>query len=219
MATVQEAADREKRSIDQEEMSEISNASATLWNMSIIAANDMLVRGTYITDHIVDNKRAAEGAICGGLQACAVGSLWLGGEVPMVITLVDDEEYKHLSDAEVRALVDQERFDDLKFMLPNTDTSQRLDLFHERPYMGLAYHALNNAALRFLARKDPEKLAYWLKNLTVPTGGPYDGWAEQLFESDVISVSDLSQTMVDIIEDARYLVDRQTSELIASAPR
>jgi hypothetical protein len=56
-------------------------ALATCDGVIEIAKNEMLVRGNYITG-IVDDKLKQQGAICGGRQACLVGSLYLAHGVP-----------------------------------------------------------------------------------------------------------------------------------------
>src|ERR1044072_1662169 len=53
----------------------------TLNRMREIVLNEMLMHGEYSTA-VVDERRAEEGAVCGGRRACAVGSLWIAYGVP-----------------------------------------------------------------------------------------------------------------------------------------
>jgi hypothetical protein len=52
-----------------------------LEGMKEIVKKEMLVRGEYLTQEIVNPKLANAGAICGGRQYCAIGSLWAGAGI------------------------------------------------------------------------------------------------------------------------------------------
>ncbi len=61
-------------------MSVQDDAIKILDGIEEISRNQMLVRGTYITD-VVDQDLAAAHSICGGRQACMVGSMWIAAGV------------------------------------------------------------------------------------------------------------------------------------------
>jgi len=56
-----------------------ASATEILERMKDVVRNDMLIRGDYVTE-ILDEELAAEGSICGGRKACAIGSLWLAAD-------------------------------------------------------------------------------------------------------------------------------------------
>ncbi len=58
-------------------------ALKALDGMLAITHNEMLRRGCYLSEDVVDHELAAEGALCHGHQACAVGALWLGAGVEL----------------------------------------------------------------------------------------------------------------------------------------
>lgn len=66
-------------------MSVEEQAIGILDRMRKIVKNEQLIKGSYITEEVVDKKLARKGAICGGHQACAVGALWLAGDAPKEI--------------------------------------------------------------------------------------------------------------------------------------
>lgn len=65
-----------------------------LGRMESIVRNEMLTRGVYVTDHIVDPELAEQGAICGGRQACMVGSMWLAAGYLTLpgVTIVEERQ-------------------------------------------------------------------------------------------------------------------------------
>lgn len=93
-----------------------------------IASNEMLIRGTYLTSDVVRPDLAETGALCGGRQACAVGSLFLAARVLR---------------------------EDIGFF---ADMDERVDFMSDRPALAQAYAALNEAAVQHVAEneiKDP----------------------------------------------------------------
>ena len=58
-------------------MSVQDDAIKILDGIEQIARNQMLVRGVYITDEVVRPDLAEAHTICGGRQACMVGSMWI----------------------------------------------------------------------------------------------------------------------------------------------
>lgn len=55
--------------------SEVDLAIATLNGMTAITKNEMLRRGIYVGSDVVSRRLKQNGAICGGHQMCAIGSL------------------------------------------------------------------------------------------------------------------------------------------------
>lgn len=102
-------------------------ALAALDGMRDVVKNEMLTHGTYVSSEIENHVLAAAGAVCGGHKACAVGSLWLGGGVRM----------KSLFGGAV---------------LPGVEEEERRSFLRNRDGLRVAYHALNDAAERFMAR-------------------------------------------------------------------
>lgn len=101
-----------------------------LSNMRQIAKNEMLARGVYLSDEVVNPDLADQGAICGGHQACAVGSMYLaGGQRP-------------------------KRDDTFLWTLEGVDYDERADFLRHRPVLRGAYDALNEAADRYCVRNN-----------------------------------------------------------------
>lgn len=86
------------------ELTQVQNdAIKILDGIEEIARRDMLIRGTYITP-VLNEELAAAGTICGGRQACMLGSMWIAAgftvmekgemELPGVTTDKLPEEYK-----------------------------------------------------------------------------------------------------------------------------
>lgn len=175
-----------------------TDAISTLWNMSIIAEADMMTRGLYVDEKVSEPARS--GAICGGHRACAIGSLFLGAQVPLVHysgrsggdILSNDEVAHHIKNG------------DFSFWssMPNVGVTDRYHEFKKRPYLGLAYRALNNAAMEYVIKHDEEYMIIWLKRSPRPFEGPAEGWAEVLFESKIIPDSDLGKIFVRLCDKA-----------------
>lgn len=87
-----------------------------------IAKNEMLQQGLYISE-VRDEKLAEQGAICGGRNACLVGSLWLGYGIKPVGDALFPE-------------------------LPGTDDDERRKFIRNRPGLRLALDALNEEAIK-----------------------------------------------------------------------
>lgn len=85
-----------------------------------IGNNEMMTRGNYVSHDVVRPDLADKGAICGGRQACAVGSLFLAAGVPFDIA------------ARVSTGFERHRF------------------MADHPDLRAAYDALNAAAYRYI---------------------------------------------------------------------
>lgn len=106
------------------------NAIETLRNMRTIAENEMMVQGIYISDDVDDALRD-EGAICGGHQACAIGSLWLAYGIKPVSG-------------------------DIGVFLPDVSEGARFRILDREPELGIALDALNVEATKFMNEHDVE---------------------------------------------------------------
>lgn len=104
-----------------------NKAVAVCDGMREIARNEMLTRGVYVTDEIVRVDLAEAGAICGGHQACAVGSMLLAAGV-------------------------RRRWRNGDQYLPGADVDARADYLRRHPHIQAAYDALNEAAERYCKR-------------------------------------------------------------------
>lgn len=118
------------------------SALNALAGMEQIVDAEMLIHGEYATDVIVNSKLFESGAICGGRQYCAVGSLWVGGGIKY----------------------------DRRLGLPGVAPYQRDAFLAHRPGLRLAYEALNEAAQGWARRtrrlgefvndtRDPDEVA------------------------------------------------------------
>lgn len=153
-------------------------ALKNLDNMQEIVEGEMLIRGSYISPKIQVPER--EGAICGGRRACALGSLYLAAGIDPVL---DDLGYSDLD---------------------NTAPSERYLEFQERPYLGLAYDAMNKAAEAYAFENWPD----WAEHTTVMWKPPMgNGWMETVFEQAPIKPHlELPKIMSEIIELARQKI-------------
>lgn len=104
--------------------------------MEEVIRNEMLVRGTYLTPTVVDQKLAEAGAVCGGRKACAIGSLYLGYGVKLDLVYEDDHD------------------EGSTYELPGVGQGEREDFMRRRPALKLAYDELNAAADRYIAKAD-----------------------------------------------------------------
>lgn len=196
---------REQRDISGAPEDILNDAVNTLWNMGIIAEADMMQRGTYFDSDIAVPERF--GAVCGGHRACAVGSLFLGARVPMEYH-ADRGSYQTISEKAAAQLVADGMHQRVWASLPNTDSSQRWKEFQKRPYLGVAYRALNNAAMKYLANHCPDVLLRFVGSAQAPFEGPTVGWAEYLFESsEVIPANELGGVFRDLTDQAIVLID------------
>lgn len=99
--------------------------------MEQIIRNEMLVRRVYITEHVVNLDLAESGAICGGHQACMVGSMWIA--------------------AGVRMERDAEGFLDLPGV---TAGHERKEFLAEHPALRLAYETMNELSRQFMEERN-----------------------------------------------------------------
>ncbi len=176
----------------------INAALETLDNVISIAKREMMVQGTYISDGVVDEKLARKGAICGGHQACFVGSLYLGAKIP------------------IKKMLDPQF---------GFEWSSRRDIMKNRPALRMAYEAANDAAFQwaftdnhknergvnpdfYSAENDPD---YCINN-----------WAEDLFEEGFIGEGwDNDRIMHGVIEVCRLAkrnIKKQYKQVLEQSP-
>lgn len=97
--------------------------------MEQIVRNEMLIRGVYITEYVANPALAESGAICGGHQACMVGSMWLAAGIKP--RWFDEDGYRY-------------------FELPGTSVGDmRQNFLEAHPALKLAYDTMNSLSERF----------------------------------------------------------------------
>lgn len=126
----------------------IDGALRALIGLEEIEANQMMKRGFYLTDQVVNPLLAKAGAVCGGHQACYVGSLWLGAGVQYVketrcIGYEADENGDYIVDP---ATGDWTEKTENYWTLPDVGERDRYAAFLVHPGLELAYDASNVAA-------------------------------------------------------------------------
>lgn len=131
-----------------------------------IAANEMLLQGSYVTQRVMNPKLEDEGAVCGGRKACLVGSIFLayGITYRKLLRLTD-----HIP----------------SFFLEDRDW-----FMDERPALKLAYNAFNQAAFEVIEREHQHRIAFQHDydprtnkySISDRPEVPADGWAEFFFE-------------------------------------
>lgn len=160
-----------------------------LSRMEEIARNEMLTRGVYVTDYIVDPELAEQGAICGGRQACMVGSMWLAAGVKL-----EPDEVGQLT-------------------LPGvTIVEERQEFLAERPALAMAYDAMNSVSHDYIIDQD---LHHWRWEDRYPI----EGWMEALFEATTSATSNYggcraiveTKDLLHLIDQARTLIKSRVS--------
>lgn len=132
----------------------------------VMAQAEMLRQGVYVTRDIIDRERERDGSICGGRQACLVGSIFLAYGVP---------------------------WGDIDFEghIPSFFSAENRESYMaDKPALELAYTAFNQAAFEIVEREYGERLDYdydWDedKDCYMPTDRlevPPEGWGEYFFE-------------------------------------
>jgi hypothetical protein len=116
--------------MNEEKAEQYDRALEALDNMYLIVAREQIVRGFYVDPNEYDKKKAAEGAICGGNKFCAIGSLFVGGGIP-----VTKSEYDG-------------------FDMPEALPTLRNDVIKQNPHLGIALKALNKQAEKYMDKKD-----------------------------------------------------------------
>lgn len=151
-----------------------------------ITKNEMLKRGDYLTA-VVDEKLAAEGAICGGRRACLIGSAYVGAGIKM-------------------------RAGENQFWgrrLPGVDPDDRAEFTARRPGLRLALDALDVAAterITGLSRRQQKNIADWRRAYS---GHEAPGIvAEALFEAVTDSPSKLNRDgILALVDEARAVIE------------
>lgn len=131
-------------------------ALEALTGMATIVKREMLVRGSYVGDRVVNKKLAEEGAICQGRKYCAVGSLWVGAGIKPKVTSFGYAR------------------------LPGVFEHERDRFITHRPGLKLAYEKVNEAARDYARKNGIEDI---LDRTPKYRAGPWEAEIEALFES------------------------------------
>lgn len=155
-----------------------------------ITKNEMLVHGIYVSDNIRNRDLKARGSICGGRQACLVGSVYVSYGVGVF-----------RADGAYRA------------DFPGFSAGVREDFMRNRPGLRLAYNAINEAARRYALKGWPEYVATELREYGEQWEDettPDEGWGEWFFEDlckyNDVSVIDTREHIVKIVRNAKRLI-------------
>lgn len=161
-----------------------TRALRALAGMRTIIENEMLCHGVYVSDEVEDPEKA--GQLCGGRHMCAVGSLWVGGGVKVII----DPTWH---DAQ----------------LPGTESDDRDDFLKHRPGLRLAYEAMNAAAKEwadahgvYVVDEDMTYLGYmeYLFEVGLPSHVGYDDYRNPAPPEEARSI------MLSLIDRAEQIV-------------
>lgn len=117
-----------------------TRALEVLDGMDEIVRNEMVRRGVYVTAEIVNPDLREQGAVCGGRQACAIGSAYLAAGVRL------------------------KRDEDGDLVLPGVEQRERDEFLRRRPALRTALEALNAEADAYIARNKLEEFisgAFW----------------------------------------------------------
>lgn len=108
-----------------------------------ISENDQLIHGEYVTSRIVKPELAAQGAICGGHQACLVGS----------VAIASLRRFDRANDAwlAIQAIRHGLHTDPTNYWFEDYEEERKY--INRRPALKLAMTALNEAAEAILAAK------------------------------------------------------------------
>jgi len=130
-------------------------ALAILDRMQTMVDNEMVAHVGYVNEYVVRPDLKEAGAICGGRNACVVGSLWLAaGAKPRKVQ------------GEWGEIVE----------LPGVEPGKRKGYLSRKPELKLAYRALNDAAQAYVDSDD--SLVYEPECVTE---GPLEGLFENSF--------------------------------------
>ncbi len=111
---------------------DLTDPHVILDRMKQIVENDQVIHMCYLSEEVVRPDLAKAGAVCGGHSACAVGSLWLAGDI--------------------KPVNDGTGF----YLLPGVLPGERGDALVDHPALSAAYDALNDAAEQYAADNDYE---------------------------------------------------------------
>lgn len=157
-------------------MSLEKQAIKILNGMKEVVENEQLIKGAYITEEVVNKDLAKAGAICGGHQACAIGSLWIGADTPR------ESYFDHAGNEIITEVY-------------GVDQGHIRDEFLDRPEnaaLKVAYDAINEATLQYVEKHDLEG--------TMDT--EFNAPVEAFFEGG-IDLSEIYPHMMKIIKRAK----------------
>lgn len=134
-----------------------------------IARHEQLRQGRYIFNE-VNEKLKNEGAICGGHQACLVGSLWISHGVKSTAS-----EFWGSTELELPGVGD------------------RINFMRNRPALRLSYNYINDAALRYIKKNFAKWYERYENEVEIDYREAVDdndsGWGETLFEEVLMGKS------------------------------
>lgn len=149
-----------------------------------IAEREQLQQGIYVS-HNIDQELKNEGAICGGRQACLVGSLYLAHGVKAEKTGSKTSWYNYYKgDWERDEAGDMVYIDE--YELPGVDPDNRDEFMQKRAALRLAYQYLNLAAHNYIKKNHKDEYDVLIEdfdNAWSERVEPECGWAEHLFET------------------------------------
>lgn len=157
-----------------------------------IANNEMLQQGVYVSRDIVNPALEREGSICGGRNACLVGSIYLAHGVPFK----DMDHEGHI---------------------PSFFAYGRESYMADKPALRLAYDAFNQAAFDTLEREYSDVIPYvqeWDEDsecylCTDVPDEPSEGWGEWFFEKALEGQEDsfIQQEVIRVANRAKELIE------------
>lgn len=141
-----------------------------------IAKNEQLVQGQYLTD-VRNPKLAESGAICGGHQACLVGSLYIANGIPISEMLGWGFSFSWYT---------------------------RESFMKNKPALRLAYAAINEASLRRMVKVNETRLNNLARRHGFDRYGigPVQGWGEFFFET-FLALKPRKVVMAEVIQVTR----------------
>lgn len=149
-----------------------------------ITKNEMLIHGDYVTACIRNHDLKEKGSICGGRQACLVGSEFLAYGVRV--------------------------FSDT---FPGFHPRRRKAVMRNRPGLRIAYEAINEAARRYALKGWPEYVAQELREFSdqwEDETTPDEGWGEWFFEDlcsyNNVPTDEIREHVIKIVRNAKRLI-------------
>lgn len=108
----------------------IDQALTSLLSIEGFTLNHTLKRRVYVTERVTKRKSREQGAVCMGHQACFIGSMFIGGGVP--ISYSEGTDGKQTAD------------------LPEASQGMRYGILANEPGIALAYDVTNNQARDYM---------------------------------------------------------------------
>lgn len=166
----------------------IDRAHAILDGVVEISSHDMLIHGSYFTRHIANENLAKQGAICGGRQACLLGSV--------AVSAVGGAS----RNTTIAETLDAVRFGPANLVNSWDGFSSEQAALRRRPALRLAIEALNEEAFeRLSALRKTKRVRQALDELS-----PAEGYFEEYLEG--ASKPETHRHIVSLVEGAKARV-------------